>query len=92
MPGNKSEVQVLYGFLYGMASASARLFLFKNGSWKYYKDSYMNVINKPCLFLSHTIGSTRPNTNCLAVLNGICTKRNTAQFELLLFENEVNNT
>jgi len=36
-------------------------------------------------------GSTALNTNCLAVLNGVCTKRNTAWFELLLSEKEVNN-
>ena len=35
--------------------------------------------------------STRPNADCLAASNGICTKRNTARFGLLLFENEVNN-
>jgi len=37
------------------------------------------------------LGSTRLNTDYLATSNGICTKRNMAQFELLPFENEVNN-
>jgi len=32
-----------------------------------------------------------PNTDCLAVLDGVCTKRNMAWFGLLLVENEVNN-
>jgi len=34
--------------------------------------------------------SARPNTDCLAASNGVCTKRSKAQFELLLFENKVN--
>ena len=53
----------------------------------------MNAFNKPCSFISHASkpGSARPNTDCLAASNGVCTKRNTARFELLLFENEVNN-
>ena len=37
------------------------------------------------------LGSARPNTDCLAASNGVCTKRNTARFGLLLVENEVNN-
>jgi len=37
------------------------------------------------------LGSAHPNTDCLAASNGVCTKRNTAQFELLLIKNEVNN-
>ena len=37
------------------------------------------------------LGSARPNTDCLTALNGVCTKRNTAQFGLLLVEKEVNN-
>ena len=45
-------------------------------------DSYMNAFNKPCSF----------STDCLAVSNGVCTKRNTAQFGLLLFENKVSNS
>ena len=32
-----------------------------------------------------------PITDCLAASNGICIKINVARFELLLFENEVNN-
>jgi len=36
-------------------------------------------------------GSARPNTDCLAASNGVCTKRNMARFGLLLVENEVNN-
>ena len=53
----------------------------------------MNSFNKPCSFLSHTskLSSARPDADCLAASNGVCTKRNTARFELLLFENEVNN-
>ena len=35
--------------------------------------------------------SARPITDCLAASNGVCTKRNMARFELLLFENEVKN-
>ena len=38
-----------------------------------------------------TAGSACPSIDCLATSNGICTKRNMAQFGLLLFENEVNN-
>ena len=53
----------------------------------------MNSFNKPSSFLSHTskLSSARPNTDCLAASKGVCTKRNMARFELLLFENEVNN-
>ena len=32
-----------------------------------------------------------PNTHFLVALNGVCTKRNMAWFELLLFENKINN-
>jgi len=39
----------------------------------------MNAFNKPYSFLSHTIGSARPNTDCLASSNGVCTKRNIVQ-------------
>ena len=41
--------------------------------------------------LSKRIHTPNTNTDCLAALNGVCTKRNTARFELLPFENEVNN-
>ena len=37
------------------------------------------------------LGSTHPNTDCLAALNGVCTKRNPARFEMLLFKSKVNN-
>ena len=59
----------------------------------YRKGSYKNSTNFACFYLSTPakLGSTRPNTDCLAASNGVCTKRNTAQFELLPFENEVNN-
>ena len=32
------------------------------------------------------LGSARPNADCLAASNGVCTKKNMARFELLLFE------
>ena len=38
------------------------------------------------------LGSARPNTDCLAASNGVCTKRNTARFELLPSKNKVNNS
>jgi len=31
------------------------------------------------------------NIDCLSASNGVCTKKNTAQFRLLLFDNKVNN-
>jgi len=64
---------MLYGFSYGMASASAR----RSRLAKACKESYKNAFNKPCSFLSHTIkfgNAARPNTDCLAAANGICTK------------------
>ena len=53
----------------------------------------MNAFNKTCSFLSHTnkLCNAHPNTDCLATSNGVCTKRNTAQFGLLLVKNKVNN-
>jgi len=53
----------------------------------------MNAFNKPCSFLFYTnkLCNARPNTDCLTASNGVCTKRNTAQFGLLMVENEVNN-
>ena len=54
----------------------------------------LNECIQPTLFISippPKLGSAHPNTDCLAASNGICTKRNTVQFKLLLFENEVNN-
>ena len=38
------------------------------------------------------LSSARPITNCLATLNGVCTKTNTTRFELLLIEKEVKNS
>ena len=87
---------MLYGFLYGMASASigrnrlAKVVPVRKWSWKYHKDSYMNAFvhfyPTPAKLVS-----THPNTNCLAALNDACAKRSTAWFRLLLFKNEVNN-
>ena len=37
------------------------------------------------------LDSARPNTDCLAASNGVCTKINTAWFGLLLVESKVNN-
>jgi len=37
------------------------------------------------------LAGARPNIDFLAASNGVFTKRNTARFGLLLFENEVNN-
>jgi len=52
----------------------------------------MHSTNLVCFYPTPAkLGSTSPNVDCLAASNGICTKRNMAQFELLLFENEVNN-
>jgi len=53
MPGNKSEVWMLYGFSYGMASASARRSRLVNVENEV-ADSYMNAFNKPCSFLYNT--------------------------------------
>jgi len=65
-----------------------RLFLFENKVGNI-ADSYMNSFNKPCSFLSHTskLGSACPNTDCLTALYKI----KSAQFELLLVKNKVNN-
>jgi len=52
----------------------------------------VSTFNKPYFYpTSAKFVSARPNTDCLAALNGICTKRSTALFEQLLFENEVIN-
>jgi len=40
--------------------------------------------------MAFSLGGARPNIDCLATSNCVCTKRNTARFELLLFENKVN--
>ena len=54
--------------------------------------TWMHSPNLVLFFLSPAkLNSACPISNCLAASNGICTKRNTAQFELLLFENEVKN-
>ena len=88
---------MLYGFSYGMASASARrsrLFLFENKDENIAKRATRMHSTNLVHFYPTTpakLGGAHPTTDCLAALNGICTKRNTAQFELLPFENEVNN-
>ena len=46
------------------------------------------VLSIPC---QQTQAAHSLDTDCLAASNGICTKRNTAQFGLVLFENKVNN-
>ena len=54
--------------------------------------TWIHLTNLVFFFLTPAkLSSARPNTDCLAALNGVCTKRNTAQFELLLFKNKVNN-
>jgi len=72
-----------------------RLFLFENKKVKNIakRATRMHSTN-PVRFYPTTpakFGSVRPNTDCLASSNGVCTTRNTARFELLPFENEVNN-
>jgi len=71
-----------------------RLFLFENKVENITKRATrMHSTNLVCFYPTTPakLGSTRLNTDCLAALNGVCTKRNTAQFKLLLFEKEVNN-
>ena len=52
----------------------------------------MHSTNLVCFYPTPAkLDSAHPNVDCLAALNGVCTKRNTAQFEVLLLENEVNN-
>ena len=87
---------MLCGFLYGMASASARrcrltkAVLVQNEVAK--TATWMLSTDLVCLYpMPEKLGSTRLSTDFLAVSNGICTKRKTARFWLLLFENEVNN-
>ena len=51
-------------------------------------DRYTNAFNKLCFYpTSAKLGNACPNAGCLAASNGVCTKRNTAQFEPLLFKN-----
>jgi len=71
-----------------------RLFLFENKAENIAKRATRMHSTNLVRFYPITpvkLGSTRPNTNCLATLNGVCTKRNTARFELLLIEKEVKN-
>ena len=88
---------MLYGFSYGIASEETdwlRLLLFENKVGNITKKQLHECIltKLACFYPTPAkLGSVRPNTDCLAALNGICTKRNTARFELLLFENEVKN-
>ena len=73
---------VLYGFSYGIASTSvrrsrlAKAVVVQKWSWKYDEDSYMNAFDKPHSSLSHASKHWQhtPQTDCLAALNGVCTK------------------
>jgi len=71
-----------------------RLFLFENKVENIAKRATrMNSTNLVRFYPTTPpkLGSAHPNTDCLAASNGVCTKRNMARFELLPFENEVNN-
>ena len=57
--------------------------------WKHRRQLHECI--QPTLLHNSKLSSARPITNCLAASNGVCTKRNTAQFGLLLFENVVKN-
>ena len=60
---------MLYGFSYGLASASERSRLKNEG--RNIAGSYVNASNKPYSFVSHA-SSVRSHTDCLAALNGVC--------------------
>jgi len=87
---------MLYGFLYGLASVSAgrnRLGKIENKVDNITKTATSVNKLKPSYFLFHSNKPHQrmPQYDCLAASNGVCTKRNTARFELLLFKNKVNN-
>jgi len=85
---------MLYGFSHRMASASVgrRSSLVKCSKIKKYcKDCYMNAFNKPWFISIPHQQSLVAHAAIVIASNGVCTKRNTARFELLLFENEGNN-
>jgi len=76
---------MLYGFS-GLASASAgrnRLAKIENKV-----DISQRQLHQLISLSLLTFYST---PDCLAALNGVCTKRNTTRFGLLLVKNEVNN-
>ena len=60
---------MLYGFSYGMASASPRRSRLAKAVpvQKNITDSYLNAFNKPCSFLSHT-SKTPLVAHCLATV------------------------
>ena len=69
------EINLMHGFSYGMASASAQrnrlatAVAVRKWSWKYCKDSYMNAFNKPYPLAKRS--SAHPDTDCLAASNGV---------------------
>ena len=70
-----------------------RLFLFENEVENITKKAtWIHLSNSPFYMpCQQTLAVHALNIDCLAALNGICTKRNTARFRLLLFKNKVNN-
>ena len=85
---------MLYGFLYGLVTASAgrnRLAKIENKVDNIIKTA-TSLHFTSLLTFQQTLAVHALNTDCLACLaasNGICTKGNMARFGLLLFENEV---
>jgi len=52
----------------------------------------MHSTNLVCFYPTPAnLSTARPNTDCLAASNGVCTKSNMARFALLLAENEADN-
>jgi len=87
MPGNKSKVKCSMASCmeWHQPCSAGRSRLAKvvsvwKWSWTYRKRkaSYMNAFyNLVHFYLTPVkLGSARPNTDCLATLNGVCTKRN----------------
>ena len=95
MPGNKSEHVVWFLIWNGICQCKKKQtgYLFENKVGNIAKTATSMHSNYLVRFYPTPakLGSTHPNTDCLAALNGICTKRNTARFEMLLLESEVNN-
>ena len=88
---------LLYGFFYGPKQEEAawlKLLLFESKVINIAKTAtWMHSTNLVHFYPTPAwLGSACPNIDWLAALNGICTKRKTIWFGLLIFKNKVNNS